>query len=255
MSDPEHGYSRARSEFYHRRTVEEWRPDLDYYVERARAADGPVLEMACGTGRIYLPLLDVGVDADGFDRSPDALAVLRETAADVGLDPSVWLADMTAFAVDREYELVICPFNGLRHLLTVDDQLAALRRVHEALAPGGRFCFDVIVPRFATICEDMGEWRTSTVEYRGEPHTHRVRWQVVDDVNGLFSTELELTDPDGGTVFTEQYRQKMLPPRELELLARLSPFAEWSVTANFGDEPLEHGDAYQVWTLEKAAGE
>lgn len=246
------GYSRARAEFYHRRQLEGRRPDVDFYVQRALDADGPVLEMACGTGRIYLPLLDVGVDADGFDRSPGALALLRETAAGVDFSPSVWRADMTAFGTDRRYDLVICPFNAVQHLLTVGEQLAALREAHRVLAPGGRLVFDVFVPRFEHICESYGEPDTETVEYRGEPHEFRTLTELVDEVEQVFEVTSELSDPAGEQVFSERHRLKMLPKREVELLARLSPFGDWTVTSNFGDAPLEGGDAVQVWTLEKA---
>jgi SAM-dependent methyltransferase len=246
-----HGYSRERAAFYHERQVAGQRPDVDFYVGRAIDAEGPVLEMACGTGRIYLPLLDVGVDADGFDRSADALGVLRETAAEVGFDPSVWQADMTAFATRRTYDLVVCPFNALQHLLTVEDQLAALRGAYDGLAPGGRLCFDVFVPKFEHICGSYGEWDAETVDYRGAPHELRTRTELVDEVEQVFTVRTELSGPDGEDVFAEQHRLKMLPKREIELLARLSPFESWSVTSNFGDAPLEDGDAVQVWTLEK----
>jgi SAM-dependent methyltransferase len=247
------GYSRARAEFYHQRQVEGRRPDVDFYAERALDAEGPVLEMACGTGRIYLPLLDVGVDADGFDRSAGALALLCETAAEVGFSPSVWRADMTAFGTDRRYDLVICPFNAVQHLLTVEAQLAALREAHRVLAPGGRLVFDVFVPRLEYIADHYGEPDTETVEYRGEPHELRTLTELVDEVEQVFEVTTELSDPAGESVFTERHRLKMLPKRELALLARLSPFSEWTVTSNFGDAPLADGDAVQVWTLEKEA--
>ncbi|MEF8851035.1 MAG: class I SAM-dependent methyltransferase [Haloarculaceae archaeon] len=247
------GYSRERAEFYHERQLEGGRPDVDFYVERALAVDGPVLEMACGTGRIYLPLLDVGVDADGFDRSSDALALLRETASEVGFSPSVWRADMTAFGTDRSYDLVVCPFNAVQHLLTVEDQLAALREAHRVLAPGGRLVFDVFVPRFDHICDSYGELDTETVEYRGAPHALRTLTELVDEVEQVIRVTTELFDPDGGTVFTERHRLKLLPKREVELLVRLSPFGDWTATSNFGDAPLADGDTVQVWTLEKEA--
>jgi hypothetical protein len=79
----------------------------------------------------------------------------------------------------------------------------------------------------------------------------RTRTELVDEVEQVFTVRTELSGPDGEDVFAEQHRLKMLPKREIELLARLSPFESWSVTSNFGDAPLEDGDAVQVWTLEK----
>ncbi|MEF8777039.1 MAG: class I SAM-dependent methyltransferase [Haloarculaceae archaeon] len=247
-----HGYPRARAECYHRRTVADRRLDVDFYAEAAIETEGPVLEMACGTGRIYLPLLDLGIEADGFDRSAAALGVLRDVAADVGLSPTVWQADMTAFAVDRTYDLVVCPFNGFQHLLTVEDQLAALSNAYEVLSPGGRLRLDVFVPRFEYVCDTHGEWQTEAVAYRGASCELRTLTRVVDEVEQILSVRNQLVDPEGELVFDERHRMKMLPKREVELLARQSPFESWTVTRNFSEEPLTDGDTVQVWTFEKA---
>jgi SAM-dependent methyltransferase len=245
------GYEGEHAQFYDAQPVLDEREDTDFYVDRAKAVDGPVLEMACGTGRIYLDLLEAGVDADGFDASADALDRLREKAAERDLDPTVWQADMTDFAVDRGYELVVCPFNTVQHLLTIEDQLAALESIYDALAPGGAFVFDVFVPGFDVICEEYGEWRTTEVDYRGEAHEFRERSRVVDEVAQQIRYESKLRTADGETVFEIGHDLVMLPKRNVELLARLSPFSEWSVRGDFEDRPIEDGDSTQVWTLRK----
>lgn len=251
MDDPDRGYTGEHVAFYDALTATGDREDVPFYVERASGADGPVLELACGTGRIYLELLAAGVDADGFDRSADALGVLRERADERGLEPSVWRADMAGFAADRAYDLVICPFNALQHLLAVEDQLAALRRAHAALAPGGRFVFDVFVPSFRTICESYGTWEAETVEHRGETYTVRSRSRITDEVAQAFAVEIEAEDAGSERVFAVEHDLKLLPKREVELLARLSPFDGWTATGDFTDEPVADGHDTQVWTLEK----
>ncbi|MFC3959701.1 class I SAM-dependent DNA methyltransferase [Halovivax cerinus] len=253
MHGEDGSYRGARARFYDEQLRETDRPDVAYYRDLATSVDGPVLETACGTGRIYLQLLAAGVDADGFDLSADALAVLRENAAERGLDPAVWTADLTDFAVDREYALATCPFNAIQHLETVDDQLAALESVHDALAPGGRFVFDTFVPGFDVICETYGEWQERTVAYRGVDHELRTRTRVVDEVEQRFAVETELSDPDGEPVFAETDRLSMLPKQQVEVLARKSPFTEWSVTGDFTDEPIEDGHSIQVWELRREA--
>ena len=245
------GYEGEHAQFYDALPVLAERGDTDFYVDRAKEIDGPVLEMACGTGRIYLDLLEAGVDADGFDASADALARLREKAVDRDLDPTVWQADMAGFAVDRRYELLICPFNTFQHLLTVADQLAALESVYDALAPGGAFVFDVFVPGFDVICEEYGEWSTTEVDYRDEAHEYRERSRVVDEVAQQFRFESELRAADGEVVFSIGHDLTMLPTREVELLARCSPFEDWSVQGDFEGRPLRDGDSTQVWTLRK----
>jgi len=258
--DVDHGYHGERVRFYDEQMADADRDDAGFYADRARAADGPALELACGTGRVYLELLRAGVDVDGLDASADALALLREKASGEGLDPTVWQADMSAFRVDREYDFVYCPFNAVQHLRTVEDQTAALRRVHDALAPGGEFVFDVFVPGFDVVREEYGEWREERVEYRGETHRYRTRTRVVDEVEQEILVENELYALDGGDgdtgeqVFAERHRLKLLPNREVELLVRASPFVEWNVAGGFDGSPLADGDNVQVWSLRKAEG-
>jgi len=236
---------------YDRRMAEVERGDVAYYRERATGVDGPVLEVACGTGRIYLELLAAGVDADGIDVAAPALSVLREKASERGLDPAVCQADMETFSTDRSYDLVICPFNALQHAATVENLLSVLSSVHDALAPGGQFVFDVFVPSFEMICEGYGEWTTEEFTYEGEIHEFRERATVVDEVEQRFRVENELLGPEGETVFSVDHRLSMLPKRTVELLARQSPFSGWEATGGFTDEPLTDGDTIQVWTLER----
>lgn len=250
MPDDAGGYTGEYAAFYDVQRGRGGREDVEFYVDRAREADGPVLELACGTGRVTLALARAGVDVDGFDRSADALDVLRERAREAGLDPAVWRADMTDFAVDREYDLAICPFNSLQHARTVDDQLAVLERAHEALAPGGTFVFDVFVPSFDVVCETYGEWQAEETEFRGDPVEFRTRSTIANEVAQTFHVENEVSTADGDPVFDAGFDLAMLPARTVELLARLSPFADWSATGDFADRPLADGDSIQVWSLQ-----
>src|SRR5688572_17052955 len=91
---------------------------LDLYREAALAADGPVLDVACGTGRVLLPLLAAGVDADGVDLFPSMLAQAQRKAAAAGFRPALHHAAMRDFRLPRRYALVVIPFNSFVHNLT-----------------------------------------------------------------------------------------------------------------------------------------
>ena len=248
-----HGYSSDYAEFYDNHVVPEDRGDVPFYRTRARTANGPVLELACGTGRVHLPLLEDGVDADGLDLSASALRRLYEKAAARGLTDrvSAWQASMSALPTVREYALVVCPFDGFLHLLTTEAQLHVLRSVYEILSDGGAFVFDVFVPDFDHIERVYGEWDSRTAEFRGRPHTVRTRTAVENKVEQVFINEIEVIDDGDGRRFDQALRLKMLPPREIELLARLSPFDEWEATGEFEARDLRPDDDVQTWTLRK----
>jgi|APHM01.1.fsa_nt_gi Methylase involved in ubiquinone/menaquinone biosynthesis len=227
------------------------RDDVNYYLDRATSVEGPVLELGCGTGRIYLELLEAGVDADGIDLSEESLTVLQETGEKRGLEPRVWQADMTEVSADREYVLVTCPFNAIQELTTVQQQQALLESVYDVLAPGGRFVFDTFVPDFEHIGEVWGEWQQRTIEFQNEPVEYHTRSRMVDEVSQEYVSEKKAIREDGERLFFFEGRATLLPSREIELLARLSPFESWEATGDYTDEPLADGHSAQVWTLER----
>lgn len=251
MSDA-NGFSEPLAAFYEATHGYGEVGDESFYVEAATDADGPVLEGACGSGRLYLECLDRGVDADGFDVSHAMLDILRENAADRGLDPTVWQADLRSVGADRSYALAVVPYNSLCNLRTVDDQLAALDAFHDVLEPGGRLVFDAYVPRYDVVADSFGEWHDrGEFEFDGRTLTGYTRATIADEVAQTYRTEQELRTPDGEVVARDEFVLSHLPAQQVELLARKSPFAEWSAYGGFDREPLADGADVQVWELRK----
>lgn len=243
---------RLQAEFMDTVYREADRDDVDYYTDLAAAVDGPVLELGCGSGRIYLSLLADAVDVDGIDLSANSLAVLRDKADEQGLEPSVWQADMTDLSTDREYELVTCPFNAIQELTTVDQQQALFAAAYEALAPGGTFVFDTFVPDFEYIAGMWGEWQQRTIEFRGESVEFHTRSQLVGDVTQEYVSEKKAITQGGEELFSFEGRATLLPYQELEIHARLSAFDTWEVTGDYTDEPLRSDHSAQIWRLERS---
>lgn len=226
--------------------------DESFYLDAATDVDGAVLEGACGTGRLYLELLRHGIDADGFDVSPAMLDILREKAAADDLHPTVWSADLRSIGADRTYSLVLIPYNSFCNLQSVDDQIAALNAVHRVLKLGGRLLFDVYVPRHDVIAESFDEWHgIQEFTYDGETLRGRSRATISDNVEQTYRTKQELLDADGDVVAHDEFVLSHLPPQQIELLARQSPFERWSVCGGFNGEPLTDGDSVQVCELVK----
>jgi SAM-dependent methyltransferase len=132
--------------------------DVEFYVEEARAAGGTVVELACGTGRISVPIAKAGVRVIGVDGSAGMLAVDREHAEREGVDVDLRLGDLRDPPVAERVPLVLIPFRSLLHMTTEADRLAALRAARALLTPGGRLVFDVFAPSPEDVEETHGRW-------------------------------------------------------------------------------------------------
>ena len=134
--------------------------DVDFYVRKAVAAGGPVVELAVGTGRIAIPVARAGIDVIGVDSSPGMLAVARTAAAEAGVSERLDLrvGDLREPPVPERVPLVLCPFRSLLHMETESEKLRALQAACSLLLPDGRFVFDVFAPSREDIEETNGRW-------------------------------------------------------------------------------------------------
>jgi SAM-dependent methyltransferase len=112
-------------------------PDEFAFYRRFIEQDGqPALDLACGAGRLLLPLLAAGLDVDGCDGSPDMLAHARERAQQSGFAPHLFQQVMHQLDLPREYRTIfICDSFGIGGAR--EDDAEVLKRCHSQLAPGG----------------------------------------------------------------------------------------------------------------------
>ena len=231
--------------------------DVPFYVARAMEARGAVLEAGCGTGRVLLPTLQAGVDIDGFDIHPGMIDVLKAKAADLGLKPRVQVADMRDFTMPRRYALVTIPFRAFQHLLTTDDQIAALRCLREHLVGGGALLFDVFYPSLDHLVKPDGE----QVLEREFPHpatglpVAMYTKRRTDRVNQVLEVEREVVESDArgyaAATHRDRFRMRWIWKPEMELLLRAAGFSRWSVQGGFDGRPLEKDTDEMVWTAWK----
>jgi ubiquinone/menaquinone biosynthesis C-methylase UbiE len=134
--------------------------DVEFYVEEAKASGGPVVELACGTGRIAVPVAKAGLPVIGVDASIGMLGVARRYAAAEGVEELLELrhGDMREPPVPERVPLVLIPFRSLLHMTTETDRLRALTAARKLLLPGGRLVFDVFAPAREDIEETHGRW-------------------------------------------------------------------------------------------------
>jgi SAM-dependent methyltransferase len=113
------------------------------YLEESKKSSGRVLEMACGSGRLTIPIAQSGIEIVGADLSKSMLETARAKAVRAGVDLEFFAADMRSFDLPGKFSTILIPGNSLLHLFTLEDLRQCFRSVRRHLAPNGRLVFDI----------------------------------------------------------------------------------------------------------------
>jgi SAM-dependent methyltransferase len=120
--------------------------DIAFYVELAREAEGPIVELAVGTGRVGIPVArETGRKVIGIDLSAAMLVQARERAEAEGVDLVLREGDMRELELDEPAGLIYCPARSLLHLPSWSDRRRVFERIAASLQPGGRFAWNAFV--------------------------------------------------------------------------------------------------------------
>jgi SAM-dependent methyltransferase len=120
--------------------------DLTVWERLAQAAEGPLLELGCGAGRVALHLAARGSEVWGVDANPSLLEALQAHAARRGLSVRTVCADVCGLELDRHFELILAPMQLLQMLGSPAARRAALEGAARHLSPGGRLAAAIVQP-------------------------------------------------------------------------------------------------------------
>ncbi len=241
-----HGYEQIMADLYDDDYAVARTPsgDVDFYVEAAKNANGPVIEWGCGTGRILVPTAQAGVSIVGVDQSVAMLEKVHAKLAGTSLDARVVEGDMRTSRVEGEFALATVPFRAIAHLETVEDQLAAFANVARHLRPGGQFIVDFFNPRLDLL---GAAWGPRLGIDRADGRGGRVRRyekaepNVAQQINRL-TFRWELEDKHGQVEEQEaSFNMRWYYRFELEHLLVRSGFVVNTVWGDFRGRPFEDG--------------
>ncbi|MCF6137828.1 class I SAM-dependent methyltransferase [Pseudalkalibacillus berkeleyi] len=125
--------------------------DIEYYIDRLSTVKGPILEPATGTGRLLIPLLEKGMNVDGFDLSEDMLEICRMNCKERGLHPNLFNGKMESFSRDVKYDAIIVPTGTFLLLHDREQSIAALTNFHQHLSNGGKLIVDIFLQQNISI--------------------------------------------------------------------------------------------------------
>ncbi len=208
--------------------------DVAHYVRLAREADGPIVELAVGTGRVAIEIArETGKPVLGIDSSPAMLDLARKKAH--GLPLELRLGDMRDFALDEPAALIYVPGRSLLHLHGWSEKRRVFERVAASLQPGGRFAFNA----FAFSHMIAAQLDGTTVEQNGVVQT--LRYSPADN-------RTEIVRDDGATL-----RLWWATKAEWDGLLDVAGFEVEALYGGFEREPFTDESLEYVYVARKPA--
>jgi len=238
--------------------------DVPFYLELAKRIGGPVLELACGTGRVLLPIARAGIAIHGVDNSSPMLNVLgknlKREAKDVSELVSVVRDDIRTFRSNRKYPLVIIPFRPLQHMFTAEDQIAALETAAFHLDDDGLFAFDVFYPRYDLIFAGIGKEILEMEWIDPSDSTKLVRRffrkESVDKINQSFTATFIFRTWQNGKLVLEETEPLKMSYYTYPHLRALFGLAGLEIVEEYGSfvkTPLDNSAEQMIFVLKRAS--
>ena len=226
--------------------------EAPFFLQEISRYGQPVLDVACGVGRVLLPLLQAGIDIDGCDISPDMLRHCRDKAIREGFNLQLYEQPMHAFDLPRRYKTIyICDSFGLAG--SRDKDLETLRRCYTHLREGGALLVNIEAEYTAleswepwvsknqqTLPQPWPEEISGRIAADGSEHIARFRYLQIDALEQSYTRQVRLEKRVAGQlVAAEEYtlRGNMYLKPELLLMLKVAGFREVSVRGDYTNEP------------------
>ena len=218
------------------------RTDKEIISHYAKHCNGPVLELASGTGRLAKYIIDLDLPYTGIDNSKP---FLDKAIKKIGNKGKFLLRDMRNFSLKKTYDFIFIGFNSFLHNLTDEDAEDCLHSVGNHLSKNGLFLLSIFIPdpMFLYREEDLFEAR-SYFDHNNEKCRimEKNSYNEEDQINNI-SWYLE----KDGKLMDESYsfKQRMYYPHKMDMLFDkagfkiLEKYGDWDRSALDEDSPLQ----------------
>jgi SAM-dependent methyltransferase len=214
--------------------------DIPFYLRQAKKYGEPVLELACGTGRITIPIAEQGIQITGLDVSEPMLSQAKKKAATKGVNVEWVQADCRSFKLSKKFRLIFFPFNSITHLHDFESIEACFSCVRNHLTREGRFIIDVFVPKMEYLMRDPSK-RYPVAEYPdpdGNGTVTITESNVYDNAAQINKITWYYDIGGGKKQFTKQNNMRMFYPQELDALLECNGFTIETKLGSYSETPF-----------------
>ncbi len=253
-------------EIYDAQTKAGWQSihdDVSFYLEEARALQGPILELACGTGRILMPLAQIGRETHGLDANSAMLEAARQKLASLSSKQAALVhlhqGSMADFDLARQFGLVLIGFRSFQAMLTPEDQRRCLTCIRKHLTADGRAILNLFDPRYDFMLPGWQESFQSPREMTNPASGHQVLVETLQRYNEpltqTFTEKWRFTEKsDDGSILRqeeEELRLRWTFRQEMRHLAEICGLTIEHEYSDFHRSPPAYGQE-QIWVLKRS---
>lgn len=247
---------------FYDQNVQDWPGELDFYLDFARpvlANRGKILEIACGTGRVTIPLAQAGAQITGLELSPGMLTVARQKS--LGLEQVRWVeASMRAFDLGETFDLILIPGHSFQFMLTPEAQLECLETLKRHLAPHGTLIIHLDHQDFAWLAEvggsQAGVFQPGSVvtdPVTGKRYRSFASWSYEPVTQTATANKYYEKLGPGGQVLSRLERGPLqlhcLFRTEMEHLLARAGFTVQALYGDFARQPLHKSSSEMLWVV------
>lgn len=211
---------------------------VPFYVKQAKDYGGTVLELACGTGRIAIPIAKEGISVVGLDFSAKMLEQAKRNSKEHNLKIEWIEADMTNFSLNKKFSLIIIPAAAMNWVLENKSIEICLSCVKTHLKKNGRFIFNVFNPDLTVLQRDPSK-KYQMFEYPN-PHGEGI---VVVSENKTYDKATQINYVNSyhmieNKEIVKKLKLRMFFPQELDALLHYNDFIIDYKYGTFNEEPF-----------------
>jgi ubiquinone/menaquinone biosynthesis C-methylase UbiE len=232
----------------------EWK----FYYNYAEKIGGPILDVACGTGRFTIPFAEHGFDITGVDLTQEMLEKAKKKAKNLGVDANFIHADARNFNLGRKFSFVFTTGNSFQHFLDRESVDGLLRTIYNHLDENGLFVFETRNPVLTKLAEDptiekdVGSWVDeegyfcNSTYRRSYDHKNQLEYYVFTDRRWKEESDISET--------TQPFVLRYFFPQELESVLYYNGFILEEMYGNFNQSTFQADSPLMVCVCRKKGG-
>lgn len=231
--------------------------DIPFFAQEARKANGPVLELMSGTGRVSIPLAENGIELTCIDSSKEMLAALQKKAEEKRLPIQIAQQDIADLKLADKFDLIFIPYNSFHELAERDSRAKALAAIRSHLKDEGRFICTLHNPRIRLRAIGIKQIISRPLPTLGEGWSVEAAIDTkFDESDGIAqgTQTFEIRDSKGEIRKRLELplRFALLEKEEFESSAALHGFIVESLFGDYSRNEFSPDESpYMIWVLRK----